>query len=153
MNDTHQRGDELVAEYLANVRQAAVGLTPERRDELVEDLREHIDAARAELAGETETDVRMLLHRLGDPAAIVAEASVGEPPPPAAPVLPTPPVFADPPPARSNSVLKIVLIVLAVVVGLPVLLCLAGFAFFMTVGNHQPSAPPPVEQSVPAPSR
>src|SRR6185369_1777940 len=113
MNDT-RRGDELVADYLDQVRQSGSRLSQARRDELVEDLRQHIAAERAELAAETEVEVRTLLERLGDPAAIVAEAAFGEPPPP-------PPV--DPAPQRSNRVLTIALVVLGVVVGLPLLVC------------------------------
>ena len=74
MNQT--RGDALVAEYLDRVRAAASGLGPGRREELIQDLREHIATARAELTTETEEGIRAILDRLGDPAAIAAEAAV-----------------------------------------------------------------------------
>lgn len=121
--------DGLVADYLDRVRSAATGLPPERREELVADLRDHITAARAELAPETEAGVRTLLDRLGDPAAIVAEAMVGA----AAPV----PV----PPQRSNRTLVIVLSVLAAVILLPVLVCLIGAAWFLPVRTQSDQGP------------
>ena len=124
--------DDLVADYLDRVGRASASLPPERREELVADLREHIAAARAELAPETETEagVRTLLDRLGDPAAIVAEAMVGAVAPmdSVAPVAPVPPA-----PRRSNRTLVIVLSVLAAVILLPVLVCLVGGAWFFPV--------------------
>jgi uncharacterized membrane protein len=110
--------DDLVADYLERVRRAGAGLPPERREELVADLRDHILVARAELAPETEAGVRTLLDRLGDPAAIVAEATVGATAP------------AADGPQRSNRTLVIVLSVLAALVLLPVLVCLLGAAWF-----------------------
>jgi uncharacterized membrane protein len=109
--------DELIADYLERVRRAGAGLPPDRLDELITDLREHIAAARAELAPETEAKVRTLLDRLGDPAAIVAEAMVGAATPAAAPQ------------PRSNRVLIIVLSVLAAILLLPLLLCLGAAAW------------------------
>lgn len=141
----------MVADYLARVRDAGASLSPSRRDELVEDLREHIATARAELVHETESDVRTLLHRLGDPAAIVAEAAAGEPPPPqvvAAMPQPAVPLPGMPPPKRDNRVLVTVLTILAIVVGLPVLVCAAGILFFRTNAIDSPGGPSaPVEVS------
>lgn len=146
----------MVADYLARVRDAGASLSPSRRDELVEDLREHIATARAELVHETESDVRTLLHRLGDPAAIVAEAAAGEPPPPqvvaAMPQPAVPPTSMPPPgmppPKRDNRVLVTVLTILAIVVGLPVLVCAAGILFFRTNAIDSPGGPSaPVEVS------
>jgi HAAS domain-containing protein len=146
MTETRKHADDLVADYLARVRQAAAALPPGRREELIEDLRQHIAAARAELPRETEADVRTLLDRVGDPAAIVAEAMVGEPPP-----LAPPPVQAPPPPG--NRVLTTVLVVVGVVLGIPILLCVLGFALFGTFGQHEPVQNQPVEVShIPPPS-
>lgn len=110
--------DDLVADYLERVRRAGAGLPPERREELITDLRDHLLVARAELAPETEAGVRTLLDRLGDPAAIVAEATQAT----VAPVAPAR--------RRSNRTLVIVLSVLAALVLLPVLVCLVGAAWF-----------------------
>jgi hypothetical protein len=66
--------DELVAAYLARVERAASRLPAGRREELIGDLREHIEIARAESGAESEADVRTILERLGDPESIVAAA-------------------------------------------------------------------------------
>jgi uncharacterized membrane protein len=121
MNQT--RGDALVAAYLDRVRAAAAGLDPSRREELISDLREHIATARAELPTETEEGIRAILDRLGDPAVIVAEAAVGEPPrPPAAPPLPE----NAAPRTSDRTVLTVLAVVLAVLVLVPVALCVLG---------------------------
>ena len=85
MSDT--RYDRIVDEWLSALEQAAAAvLPPDRRRELLADLREHIAVARAELQPETEVGVRTILDRLGDPDVIVAEARDDHPgPPPAAP--------------------------------------------------------------------
>ncbi|MEV4280574.1 HAAS signaling domain-containing protein [Actinoplanes xinjiangensis] len=66
--------DELVAAYLARVERAASRLPAGRREELIGDLREHIEIARSESGAESEADVRTILERLGDPESIVAAA-------------------------------------------------------------------------------
>jgi uncharacterized membrane protein len=70
-----QTNDALVDEYLERVARAAAGLLPDRRDELVRDLREHIETERAELDGDSEAGVREILERLGDPEMIAREAA------------------------------------------------------------------------------
>src|SRR5262245_13339140 len=68
--------DELVARYLVQLQTALRDLPPGRKEELVDEVREHIAAARAELGPQaTEAQIRTMLERLGDPAAIAAEAS------------------------------------------------------------------------------
>lgn len=68
--------DELVARYLAQLQTALRDLPPGRREELLDEVSEHIAAARAELGPQpTEAQIRTLLERVGDPAAIAAEAS------------------------------------------------------------------------------
>lgn len=69
------RIDSLVADYLARVSRATAGLAADRRDELVRDLREHIETSRADLPAETEAEVRGILERLGDPAVIARAAA------------------------------------------------------------------------------
>jgi hypothetical protein len=70
--------DQLVARYLARLQAALRDLPAARRDELLEQISEHIATARAELGAQaSEAEIRMLLERLGDPAAIAAEAGHG----------------------------------------------------------------------------
>jgi HAAS len=67
--------DQLVARYLARLQAALRDLPAARRDELLEQVSEHIATARAELGAQaSEAEIRTLLERLGDPAAIAAEA-------------------------------------------------------------------------------
>lgn len=73
-----QQCDDIVAEYLAQVERAAAELPPHHRNELLRDLREHIDTERAMLATETEAQVRTILDRLGEPDAIAAAADARE---------------------------------------------------------------------------
>jgi hypothetical protein len=68
------RVDRLVEDYLGAVSYACVDLPPDRREDLVGDLREHIAAARGVLYEPTEAAVRTILDRLGEPTAIAAEA-------------------------------------------------------------------------------
>src|SRR6266487_6581660 len=67
--------DQLVARYLARLQAALRDLPAARRDELLEQVSEHIATARAELGAQaSEAEIRQLLERLGDPATIAAEA-------------------------------------------------------------------------------
>jgi HAAS len=67
--------DRLVAEYLARLDAALRDLPAARREELLEQVSEHIATARAELGDQPgEAEIRTMLDRLGDPAAIAAEA-------------------------------------------------------------------------------
>jgi uncharacterized membrane protein len=82
------RLDRLVEDYLGAVSYACRDLPPDRRDDLVSDLREHIAAGRTVLYQPTEAAIRTILDRLGEPTAIAAEARlaeglVDEPSPPA----------------------------------------------------------------------
>jgi len=72
--------DRLVEEYLGEVARACAGLPALHRMELMADLREHIAVARAELPAQSEAGVRAILHHLGAPAAIAAEARASAPP-------------------------------------------------------------------------
>lgn len=80
------RNDSLVADYLTRVSRATEGLPSDQRDELIRDLREHIETRRVELSDETEADVREILDRLGDPEVIARAAAEdsGVPPKPTA---------------------------------------------------------------------
>ena len=69
MND-----DDLLAGYLGRLVQAARQLPPDRRAELIDEIADHIEQARA--AGEASgPGLRDLLRRLGEPEAIAAAAS------------------------------------------------------------------------------
>jgi uncharacterized membrane protein len=66
--------DALVLRYLQGLESQLGDLPANRRQELLDEVAEHITAARATLDPETEAGVRSLLERLGDPADIAAEA-------------------------------------------------------------------------------
>ncbi len=66
--------DSLVDDYLSRLRVALQDVPRDRRQELVDEIREHIEAARSELDPENEAAMRSLLDRIGDPADIAAEA-------------------------------------------------------------------------------
>jgi hypothetical protein len=136
--------DDVVAGYLARVRAAAAGLDPVRREELIDDLREHIATARAELSPETEAGLRTLLDRLGDPAAIVAEASAGEP-------VATPPAATAVAPRSNRTVLTILIVVLALFALAPIAVCIGGLLYFLPVSTEIQQGPLPVEAPTPAP--
>ncbi|MDI6101836.1 hypothetical protein QLQ12_24750 [Actinoplanes sp. NEAU-A12] len=90
--------DHLIAAYLARVERAASHLPTGRREELLGDLREHIEIVRAESGTGTEAEIRTILDRLGDPESIVAAADTQTDLPrvPAAPPTPPPPTAAPP---------------------------------------------------------
>ena len=69
MNGTRHRE---VGEYLRRLQRSMADLPAERRDEILAEIEEHIAEGLAERA--TESDVRNVLERLGDPADIAAEA-------------------------------------------------------------------------------
>ncbi|MEX2975126.1 hypothetical protein [Streptomyces sp. C184] len=75
----------LVRNYLATVAREAAGLSPERRNELLADLEEHIAVALAEEPASGDDSVRAVLVRLGDPRTIAATALGEEPPAPQSP--------------------------------------------------------------------
>jgi hypothetical protein len=66
--------DALVERYLERLHTELADVPPSRRDEIVEQISEHIAAGRAELPTGSESEVRSLLERLGDPAVIAEEA-------------------------------------------------------------------------------
>jgi hypothetical protein len=82
--------DALILRYLQDLESQLGDLPTNRRQELLDEVGEHIAAARAELDPETEAGVRTLLERLGDPADIAAEARErsGIQPPPTRPATP-----------------------------------------------------------------
>ena len=76
MSSSENQHDRLVDEYIARIHQALRDLPLERREPIIEDIREHIRTARAAMAPEDEAQIRQLLDDLGDPAAIRAEAGL-----------------------------------------------------------------------------
>jgi hypothetical protein len=102
----------MVSAYLARLRLAAANLSPGRREELIGEIRGHIDEAVSESAGD-DAAIRHALDRLGAPEDIVAaEHADGYRLPTGA----TPP-FAGPPPPRSPWGTVEVLAVLGLTVG------------------------------------
>lgn len=84
--------DPLVDDYLRRLDAAAAGLAPDRREDLLVGIREHIEAATASGEVTDEATLRALLDRLGEPEEIAAAAADpldGQPwtPPSTPPVL------------------------------------------------------------------
>jgi hypothetical protein len=76
---TASEADYLVRRYLAQLDAALQGVDTSRREEILTDVHEHIEQGRTGLDPDDTAGVRTLLDRVGDPAAIAAEA--GAPPP------------------------------------------------------------------------
>jgi uncharacterized membrane protein len=68
------KADALLDHYLNDLEAELHGLPANRRREFLDEVGEHIAAARAALDPETEAGIRTVLERLGDPADIAAEA-------------------------------------------------------------------------------
>ena len=74
MNGT-DRQQQLVDDYLRRLERAAYALPPDRRAELVLEIKGHIDEAMASAPGQTdEAWTRTVLERLGTPEEIVLSA-------------------------------------------------------------------------------
>lgn len=71
--------DKLVRDYLAQLDAALQGVDPSRRREILADVHGHIEEARSGLDPDDAAGVRTLLSRVGDPAAIAAEAGAPSP--------------------------------------------------------------------------
>jgi hypothetical protein len=71
---TTRHPDALVADYLRRLEAAAATLPPDRRTELVAEIRAHIDDALREAGSADDITVRNVLERLGPPEEIVAAA-------------------------------------------------------------------------------
>jgi hypothetical protein len=69
--------DGIVRDYFARLRRALAPLPRTRRNQLLDDLHEHVTTARADLAEDTEPHVREILDHLGTPEEIAAEALAG----------------------------------------------------------------------------
>jgi hypothetical protein len=73
------QADKVIRHYLAQLDAALQGVDASRREEILADVQAHIEEGRTELDPDDAAGVRTLLGRVGDPAAIAAEA--GAPPP------------------------------------------------------------------------
>jgi hypothetical protein len=73
------QADKLVRRYLMQLDAALQGVEAPRRQEILAEVHEHIDEQRTGLDPDDTASVRTLLDKVGDPAAIAAEA--GAPPP------------------------------------------------------------------------
>jgi uncharacterized membrane protein len=95
--DTTVDGEALVRDYLGRLEAAAWPLSPDRKSELVGEVREHIEAALVEASARDEVTVRNVLERLGRPEDIVAEEAGAAPvasPTPGVPAASTSPFGA-----------------------------------------------------------
>ncbi|MFI6447148.1 HAAS signaling domain-containing protein [Kitasatospora sp. NPDC050543] len=77
MNDTLDH--PLVRAFLSSVEERAAALPDLRRQELLADLREHVEVALADSGSFDESDVRRVLDQLGSPGEITAAALAEEP--------------------------------------------------------------------------
>ena len=71
---TAPHADQLIDGYLARLNAAAGDLPKAARQELVDDVGAHITEARARESEETDAAILNILDRLGEPAAVVADA-------------------------------------------------------------------------------
>jgi hypothetical protein len=76
---TAGQADKLVRRYLAQLDAALQGVDASRREEILAEVREHIEQGRDGLGTDDAADVRTLLDRVGDPAAIAVEAGAPSP--------------------------------------------------------------------------
>jgi beta-lactam-binding protein with PASTA domain len=66
--------DQIVEQYLSRLKVALADVRPERRQQLIESITDHISEARSTLSAHTEVAVRDILDRVGQPEDIAAEA-------------------------------------------------------------------------------
>jgi hypothetical protein len=71
--------DKLVRRYLTQLDAALQGVDASRREEILTEVHRHIEEGRTELDPGDTAGVRTLLGRVGDPAAIAAEAGAPSP--------------------------------------------------------------------------
>ncbi|MGH3154697.1 MAG: HAAS signaling domain-containing protein [Streptosporangiaceae bacterium] len=74
-----READKLIRDYLAQLDAALQGVDASRRQEILAGVHAHIEEGRASLDPDDAVSVRTLLDRVGDPAAIAAEAGAPAP--------------------------------------------------------------------------
>ena len=117
-------GEALVRDYVGRLEAAAWPLPPDRKGELVGEVREHIEAALIEAGARDEVTVRNVLERLGRPEEIVAEE--------AGPAMPGAAPAALPPAAQSTLGAVEIVAILMLTIGsliLPIFGALIGLVF------------------------
>ena len=112
--------DALVANYLARLRAAVSDLPESDRQQIVEQISEHISSARSALPQQTEAGVRDVLERLGTPEEIATEARAEN--------------GLREKKSRTSTILFGVVIVAAVVLGLALAAALGAFSGSSTHG-------------------
>jgi len=68
------RTEDLVERYVRRLREELGGLSSAQRQEIVDEVRNHVEESLADREHATEADVLNVLDRLGDPAEIAREA-------------------------------------------------------------------------------
>jgi uncharacterized membrane protein len=66
--------DQLVSDYLGRLDSALAGLPKARREEILDEITNHIAEERSRLRDESDSDLRDLLDRVGDPAEVADAA-------------------------------------------------------------------------------
>ena len=66
--------DQIVEQYLSRLKEALANVRPERRQQLIESITDHIREARSALSADSEVALRDILDRVGQPEDIAAEA-------------------------------------------------------------------------------
>jgi hypothetical protein len=70
--------DAILNQYFRRLEQALSGLAPERRTQIVEDLRAHVDECLQAEADHSDATILAILDRVGDPDEIAREAMADE---------------------------------------------------------------------------
>lgn len=81
MASSENRMERLIQDYLDHVRRALLSLPTSRREEIIQEIAQHIAEARQALAPEDEAGLCVLLDRIGTPAQIADEAGIPAPKP------------------------------------------------------------------------
>ena len=66
--------DQLVSDYLGRLDSALAGLPKARREEILDEITNHIAEERSRLDDESDADLRNLLDRVGDPGEVAGAA-------------------------------------------------------------------------------
>ena len=116
--------DQIVDEYLGRLKVALADLPPDRRQQLIVSITDHISEARSTLHANSEVAVRDILDRVGQPEDIAAEALGDQ---------------AKPPVLQSTRTRRLVTIGVAAVVVLGIVL---GTFFATRINNATPTTVP-----------